>query len=129
MRQDMQWGGQRSTGLVDVLDRVLDKGLVIAGDIRISLAEVELLTIRIRLIVCSIDKAQEVGLDWWKYDHHLAPGKQPLMAENEALRKQVQILERKVSQLAEETVNVRRGGTMRARAGRPPNAGAPKRSR
>jgi len=51
-------GGQRGTGLVDLLDRVLDKGLLIAGDIRISLAEVELLTIRIRLIVCSIDKAQ-----------------------------------------------------------------------
>ena len=108
MRQDLQWGSQRSTGLVDVLDRVLDKGLVIAGDIKISLAEVELLTIRIRLIVCSIDKAEQVGLDWWKYDHHLAPGKQPLMAENEALRKQIQILERKVAQLAEETVAVRR---------------------
>ena len=64
----------RSTGLVDVLDRVLDKGLLIAGDIRISLAEVELLTIRIRLIVCSIDKAQEIGMDWWKNDQHLAPG-------------------------------------------------------
>jgi hypothetical protein len=67
-------GGQRGTGLVDLLDRVLDKGLLIAGDIRISLAEVELLTIRIRLIVCSIDKAQEIGLDWWKYDRNLAPG-------------------------------------------------------
>ncbi|HEY8076401.1 MAG TPA: gas vesicle protein [Labilithrix sp.] len=119
----MQWGGQRSTGLVDVLDRVLDKGLVIAGDIRISLAEVELLTIRIRLIVCSIDKAQEVGLDWWKYDHHLAPGKQPLLAENEALRKQVQILERKVEQLADETVKA-----TRASAARPP-PGAAKRRR
>jgi hypothetical protein len=108
MRQDLQWGSQRSTGLVDVLDRVLDKGLVIAGDIKISLAEVELLTIRIRLIVCSIDKAEQVGLDWWKYDHHLAPGKQPLLAENEALRKQIQILERKVAQLAEESVAVRR---------------------
>jgi hypothetical protein len=123
MRQDLQWGGQRSTGLVDVLDRVLDKGLVIAGDIRISLAEVELLTIRIRLIVCSIDKAQEVGLDWWKYDHHLAPGKQPLLAENEALRKQVQILERKVAQLADETVKATRTG-----AARPP-PGATKRRR
>jgi hypothetical protein len=122
MRQDMQWGGQRSSGLVDVLDRVLDKGLVIAGDIKISLAEVELLTIRIRLIVCSIDKAEQVGLDWWKYDHHLAPGKQPLLAENEALRKQIQILERKVAQLAEETVTARRGGTS---AGRPPGAGVP----
>lgn len=108
MRQDLQWGAQRSTGLVDVLDRVLDKGLVIAGDIKISLAEVELLTIRIRLIVCSIDKAEQVGLDWWKYDHHLAPGKQPLMAENEALRKQIQILERKVAQLAEDNVAARR---------------------
>ncbi|MDB5212378.1 MAG: putative gas vesicle synthesis protein [Myxococcaceae bacterium] len=122
MRQDMQWGGQRSSGLVDVLDRVLDKGLVIAGDIKISLAEVELLTIRIRLIVCSIDKAEQVGLDWWKYDHHLAPGKQPLLAENEALRKQIQLLERKVAQLAEDTVTARRGGT---NAGRPPAAGVP----
>ena len=61
----------RSTGLVDVLDRVLDKGLVIAGDIRVSLAEVELLTIRIRLLVCSLDKAQEIGLDWWRYDRDL----------------------------------------------------------
>jgi hypothetical protein len=125
MRQDLQWGGQRSTGLVDVLDRVLDKGLVIAGDIKISLAEVELLTIRIRLIVCSIDKAEQVGLDWWKYDHHLAPGKQPLLAENEALRKQIQILERKVAQLAEETVKARRGPT----TGRLPPGGAPKRRR
>src|SRR5262245_27863245 len=108
MRQDLQWGAARSTGLVDVLDRVLDKGLVIAGDIKISLAEVELLTIRIRLIVCSIDKAEQVGLDWWKYDHHLAPGKQPLLAENDALRKQVQLLERKVARLAEQSLAARR---------------------
>ena len=99
MRQDLQWGNQRSTGLVDVLDRVLDKGLVVAGDIKVSLAEVELLTIRIRLIVCSIDKAEQVGLDWWKYDHHLAPGKQMLAAENEALKRQVAELERKVAHL------------------------------
>jgi len=99
MRQDMQWGGQRSSGLVDVLDRVLDKGLVIAGDIKISLAEVELLTIRIRLIVCSIDKAEQVGLDWWKYDHHLSPGKQVLSAENAELRKQVRSLERQLASL------------------------------
>ena len=63
----------RATGLVDVLDRVLDKGLVIAGDIKVSLAEVELLTIRIRLLVCSLDKAQEIGLDWWRYDRELSP--------------------------------------------------------
>ena len=71
MRTDLQPTNGRASGLVDVLDRVLDKGLVVAGDIKVSLAEVELLTIRIRLIVCSIDKAQEIGLDWWKYDPHL----------------------------------------------------------
>ena len=60
-----------TTNLVDILDRVLDKGLVIAGDIRISLANVELLTIRIRLLVCSVDKAEQIGLNWWKYDPNL----------------------------------------------------------
>jgi hypothetical protein len=60
-----------TTNLVDILDRVLDKGLVIAGDVRISLANVELLTIRIRLLVCSVDKAEQIGLNWWKFDPHL----------------------------------------------------------
>jgi hypothetical protein len=92
-------GHGRSTGLVDVLDRVLDKGLVVAGDIRVSLAEVELLTIRIRLLICSIDKAQEIGLDWWKYDHFLSPGKQMLSAENAELKKQVRALERQLASM------------------------------
>src|SRR5882757_7627090 len=87
----------RSTGLVEVLDRVLDKGLVVAGDIKVSLAEVELLTIRIRLLICSIDKAEQIGLDWWRYDHHLSPGKQALSAENEELKKQVRALERQLA--------------------------------
>ena len=60
-----------TTNLIDILDRVLDKGLVIAGDIRISLANVELLTIRIRLLVCSVDKAEQIGLNWWKFDPNL----------------------------------------------------------
>ena len=90
-------GHARSTGLVEVLDRVLDKGLVVAGDIKVSLAEVELLTIRIRLLVCSIDKAEQIGLDWWRYDHHLSPGKQQLSAENAELRKQVRALERQLA--------------------------------
>jgi hypothetical protein len=90
----------RGTGLVDVLDRVLDKGLVIAGDIKVSLAEVELLTIRIRLLVCSLDKAQEIGLDWWRYDRDLSPGGQrKVAAEHEALQAQVRQLERKVDAL------------------------------
>ena len=60
-----------TANLLDILDRVLDKGLVIAGDVRISLANVELLTIRIRLLVCSVDKAEEIGLNWWKFDPNL----------------------------------------------------------
>jgi hypothetical protein len=60
-----------SATLVDLLDRVLDKGLVVAGDVSISLANVELLTIRIRLLVCSIDKAEQIGLNWWRYDSRL----------------------------------------------------------
>ena len=63
---------QRSSGLVDVLDRVLDRGLVVAGDVKISLAEVELITIRIRLVICSIDKAQSIGLDWWRGDPYFS---------------------------------------------------------
>jgi hypothetical protein len=92
-------GHLRSSGLVDVLDRVLDKGLVVAGDIKVSLAEVELLTIRIRLLICSIDKAEQIGLDWWKFDHHLSPGKQALSAENEELKREVRALERKLAQV------------------------------
>ncbi|HET7441663.1 MAG TPA: gas vesicle protein [Terriglobales bacterium] len=66
-----------TTNLIDILDRVLDKGLVIAGDVRIALANVELLTIRIRLLVCSVDKAEQIGLNWWKYDPHLTMHQAP----------------------------------------------------
>jgi len=86
-----------NAGLVDVLDRVLDKGLVVAGDIKVSLAEVELLTIRIRLMICSIDKAEAIGLDWWKYDRHLSPGREQVMQENLELREQLQLLERQLA--------------------------------
>jgi hypothetical protein len=61
-----------TANLLDILDRVLDKGLVIAGDVRVSLANVELLTIRIRLLVCSVDKAEQIGLNWWKFDPNLS---------------------------------------------------------
>lgn len=72
VRHDL--GPSRGQSLVDVLDRILEKGLVIAGDIRVDLADVELLTIRVRLLVCSIDKAEEIGLDWWKSDSYLSAG-------------------------------------------------------
>ena len=100
MRGDLQPPNQRSSGLVDLLDRVLDKGLAIAGDIKVSLAEVELLTIRIRLIICSIDKAQEIGLDWWKYDPHFAPGRKGAVTDSDKLRRQLAALEEKVALLS-----------------------------
>lgn len=83
-----------------MLDLVLDKGLVIAGDIRVSLAEVELLTIRIRLLVCSLDKAQEIGLDWWRYDRDLFAGKsRGSIAEHEELRAEIRALEARIAAL------------------------------
>jgi hypothetical protein len=92
MRNDIEVGRPRTSGLVEVLDRVLDKGLFIGGDVKISLAEVELLTIRIRLIVCSLDKAREIGLDWWTYDRHLAPGK-VAAADRDALEARLAAIE------------------------------------
>jgi hypothetical protein len=105
-------GSHRATGLVDVLDRVLDKGLVVAGDIKVSLAEVELLTIRIRLLVCSLDKAQEIGLDWWRYDRDLSPGAaRELAGEHEDLRAEIRRLNARLDALATERKAVR--GTRR----------------
>jgi hypothetical protein len=60
--------------LADVLERVLDKGMVIAGDIKISLLDIELLTIKLRLLVASVDKAKEMGIDWWEHDPSLSSG-------------------------------------------------------
>jgi hypothetical protein len=62
----------RTYGLVDILDRVLDKGLVVVGDIKINLANVELLTIQVRLLICSIDKAEQIGMNWWRTDPRLS---------------------------------------------------------
>src|SRR5215212_2165079 len=101
MALDLPPSHHRATGLVDVLDRVLDKGLVIAGDIKVSLAEVELLTIRIRLLICSLDKAQEIGLDWWRYDRELSPGaRRETLAQHDELRAQIRVLEEQVAALS-----------------------------
>jgi hypothetical protein len=99
----IEFGRTRSTGLVEVLDRILDKGLFVGGDIKISLAEVELLTIRIRLIVCSLDKAREIGLDWWMYDRHLSPGRAG-SAESERLERRIAALERQLGSATTSTV-------------------------
>src|SRR5262245_55699585 len=91
----------RPPGLVDVLDRILDKGLVIAGDIKVSLANVELLTLQIRLLVCSIDKAEKIGLNWWRYDRNLSASGAQIELENNELRNRLTELERNVQQLSD----------------------------
>jgi hypothetical protein len=90
----------RPPGLVDVLDRILDKGLVIAGDIKVSLANVELLTLQIRLLVCSIDKAEQIGLNWWRYDTNLTTRAERAEAENLELRVRLSELEQEIRNLA-----------------------------
>ena len=94
----------RPPGLVDVLDRILDKGLVIAGDIKVSLANVELLTLQIRLLVCSIDKAEQIGLNWWRYDTNLTTRAERAEAENLELRERLAELELEIRKIAAANV-------------------------
>src|SRR6201988_1420491 len=81
-----QAGRVQPQNLADILERVLDKGIVIAGDIQVNLLEIELLTIRIRLLVASVDKAEEMGIDWWEHDPSLSSGGGDLAVENRRLR-------------------------------------------
>jgi hypothetical protein len=89
---------QRSGGdsLADILERVLDKGIVIAGDIQINLLDIELLTIKLRLVVASIDKAKEMGIDWWESDPALNSQAGGVAAENRRLRERLDRLERQL---------------------------------
>lgn len=80
-------------GLADILERILDKGIVVAGDISVSLVGVELLTVRIRLVVASVDRALEMGIRWWEADAALTGQTQKLQAENAALADRVARLE------------------------------------
>ena len=92
----------RGHGLVEILDRVLDKGLVIAGDIKINLANVELLTIQVRLLVCSIDKAEQIGLNWWRHDPRLTSvPSSPLLASD--IERRLERIERGLEQLTAES--------------------------
>ena len=84
---------QQSANLADILERVLDKGIVIAGDIRVNLLEFELLTIKIRLLIVSVDKAMEMGIDWWRSDPMLTTREQDLAEENRELRERIEALE------------------------------------
>jgi hypothetical protein len=90
-----------STNLADILERVLDKGIVIAGDIKIQLADVDLLNIKIRLVVASVDKAMEMGINWWQQDPYLSSTAKETETdkENVALKKRLELLEEKMEKL------------------------------
>jgi hypothetical protein len=85
-------------GLVDILDKILDKGLVVAGDVKVSLANVELLTIQLRLVICSIDKAEAIGINWWRSDRFYSSDARSLAEaqEHEELRSRVTELEKQL---------------------------------
>jgi cell division protein FtsB len=119
----------RPPGLVDVLDRILDKGLVIAGDIKVSLANVELLTLQIRLLVCSIDKAEQIGLNWWRYDTNLTTRAERAESENAELRERLAELERQVLQLSSSPAAGKRAAAKGARSRRETGAAKKGRSR
>jgi len=84
-----------ATGLADILERVLDKGIVIAGDIKIQIADIDLLTIKIRLLVASVDKAMEMGINWWQEDTYLSTKarEKELMQQQETLEARLEKLE------------------------------------
>ena len=88
--------GPAAPNLADILERILDNGLVIAGDVTINLLDIELLTIKVRLLVASVDKAREIGIDWWERDPALSSGKPRQLeaeAENRRLRERIAELE------------------------------------
>ena len=91
-----------ATNLADILERVLDKGIVIAGDIKIQIADIDLLTIKIRLMIASVEKAKEMGINWWEQDSYLSSktkesGLEKMEKENVALKKRLKRLETKVT--------------------------------
>jgi hypothetical protein len=89
-------GGHPATApasLADILERVLDKGIVIAGDIQINLLDIELLTIKLRLLVASVDRAREMGINWWESDASLSSDTRALEEENRSLRERLERLE------------------------------------
>ncbi|MGH2734190.1 MAG: gas vesicle protein [Actinomycetota bacterium] len=92
--------GSGSQNLADILERVLDKGIVIAGDVQVNLLDIELLTIKLRLLIASVDKAQEIGINWWTSDPYLSQNAQRLQDENDMLKERLHSLESMVQSLA-----------------------------
>jgi hypothetical protein len=87
------------SSLADVLERVLDKGIVIAGDITVSVGNVELLRVRIRLLISSVDKAKEIGINWWESDPYLSSQARELLETNRQLLQRVSELEKQLAQV------------------------------
>jgi hypothetical protein len=95
-RSDLERPSAGPANLADILERVLDKGIVIAGDIQINLLDIELLTIKIRLLVASVDRAREMGINWWENDPMLTTSAQDLESENRELRERLDRIERQL---------------------------------
>ncbi|MEU2618509.1 gas vesicle protein [Streptomyces sp. NPDC007157] len=113
------YGQGSSANLADILERVLDKGIVIAGDIQINLLDIELLTIKLRLLVASVDKAKEMGIDWWEHDPALssrARGDRSLAEENRRLRAEIDALRQGDALPVGEEAPRRTGGRRRGSA-------------
>jgi Gas vesicle protein. len=89
----------QGSSLADILERVLDKGIVIAGDISVSVGSTELLNIRIRLLIASVDKAREIGINWWESDPYLSSQTKVLTESNQQLLEQVKFLQEEVKAL------------------------------
>jgi hypothetical protein len=99
--------------LADILERVLDKGVVVAGDIQINLLDIELLTIKLRLLIASVDKAQEIGINWWTADPYLSQEAHRLEDENRVLRERLERLEDRLGELVEGSGEGARSGSAR----------------
>jgi Gas vesicle protein len=109
-RSDLEPRGGGPANLADILERVLDKGIVIAGDIQINLLDIELLTIKLRLLIASVDRAREMGINWWESDPQLSRDAQELAEENRELRDRLDRLERAIEPPREAAATAERAG-------------------
>jgi hypothetical protein len=100
-RADLRPRGGGPANLADILERVLDKGIVIAGDIQVNLLDIELLTIKLRLLVASVDRAREMGINWWESDPALSSQAESLERENRDLQERLERLEQRLEQQLE----------------------------
>ena len=97
MTQQQMMHATNATSLADILERVLDKGIVIAGDIKIQIADIDLITIKIRLLIASVDKAMEMGINWWQTDSYLTS-----KAQESEKEERIKKLEKEVHKLKSE---------------------------